>query len=89
VPKNTTSPNMSLRSQLCEGTSPPQPAEPSKVLLPDLARAIAAQTGKPAPTYSQLWKMVVDGLLPAQKIRGRYLVDVGIAIETLRVPAAA
>jgi hypothetical protein len=62
---------------------------PNVVLLPDLAREIAALTGQPSPPYHQLWKLCADGLLPAEKIRGRYRVDVSVAVKTLGLKVAA
>jgi hypothetical protein len=62
------------------------------VPLTELSREITNLTGKPSPkNYRELWGMVVDGQLAAEKVRGRYRVDVLVAVETLGVttePAA-
>jgi hypothetical protein len=59
-------------------------------LLPDLAGEIATVTGRPCPkTYAQLWKMCVDGRMPAVKAGGRYSVSVHTAIEVLGLKAVA
>jgi hypothetical protein len=63
--------------------------EPRIVLLTDLAAEIEALTGKPCPkTYSQLWKMIVDGRLPSTKVRGKHMVDVRVAAKTAGLTAA-
>jgi hypothetical protein len=56
---------------------------PTTVPLTELSREITNLTGKPAPPYRELWGMVVDGQLAAEKVRGRYQVDVLAAVETL------
>lgn len=57
-------------------------SSPKLVLLSDLAGAVARLTGHPSPkTYNQWWKMVVDGVLPAEKVSGRYWIDPHVAAE--------
>jgi hypothetical protein len=58
------------------------------VPLSELSRAITTVTGKPAPSYRELWRLVVDGQLAAEKVRGRYQVDVLTAVETVSQSAA-
>jgi hypothetical protein len=68
---------------------PAEPASPSKVvLLSNLAGEIRTAIGH-SPTYHQLWKLVVDGVLPAEKVGHRYKVDVQTAIETIHAGAVA
>jgi hypothetical protein len=58
------------------------------VPLSELSGAITKVTGKPAPPYRELWRLVVDGQLAAEKVRGRYQVDLLTAVETIRQSAA-
>jgi hypothetical protein len=58
------------------------------VPLSELSRAITAATGKPAPPYRELWSLIVDGQLAAEKVKGRYQVDVQLAAETLGLTVA-
>ena len=44
------------------------------IALTALPREVATYTGQQAPSYRKLWTMVVDGLLPAEQISGRYRV---------------
>jgi hypothetical protein len=63
---------------------------PNLVPLSSLATEITALTGDPCPkTYAQLWKLVVDGVLPAEKISNRYWVDVRVAAALVGVTVAA
>jgi hypothetical protein len=60
------------------------PQIPNKVPLAELSRSIAIATGgAPAPSYRQLYLMILDGKLPSEKVRGRYQVDVRVAVKAL------
>ena len=59
--------------------------------LTALPRELSAFTGQQAPSYRKLWTMVVDGLLPAEQISGRYRVrraDVPAIATTLGLSPA-
>jgi hypothetical protein len=58
------------------------------VPLSELSRAIATVTGQPPPSYRDLYRLIVDGQLAAEKVRGRYQVDVLAAVESVRQFAA-
>lgn len=47
---------------------------PEMVALSALPRDLSALTGQQAPNYRKMWSMVVDGLLPAEQVNGRYRV---------------
>ena len=42
------------------------------VALSALPRELSAFTGQQAPNYRKMWTLVVDGLLPAMQVNGRY-----------------
>jgi len=41
---------------------------------PDLARELEAYTGRQPPKYRVLYNLIIDGRLPALKVRGRWFV---------------
>ncbi len=46
-----------------------------RVALTVGSREISAITGKPAPSYRELWELVVDGKLSAVQQKGRWYLD--------------
>lgn len=47
-------------------------ANPDVLGLAALPRELSALTGKPSPSYRQLYNMTLDGRLPAEQVNGRY-----------------
>lgn len=47
-------------------------ANPDTLGLAALPRELSALTGKPSPSYRQLYNMTLNGRLPAEQVNGRY-----------------
>ncbi len=62
--------------------------------LADVPRTLAARAGRPAPAgaYLRLWRAVVEGRLPAERVGGSWAIDdahMAVAADILGLPVAS
>lgn len=54
-----------------------------KAALPAASGALNARFGTQVVTYARLYRLILDGRLPADQVNGRYQVDLDLAAEVL------
>jgi hypothetical protein len=62
------------------------------ISIAHLPRELAPLTGKITPTYRKIYESVLNGLIPAEQVRGRWFVsrkDLPAIAETFRQPRKA
>jgi hypothetical protein len=47
----------------------------ARLSITELPREIAAITGNPPPSYRKVYERVLDGLIPAERLNGRWFVQ--------------
>lgn len=67
------------------------PATSDRISLPDTPLELRRLYGQ-VVSYGVLWRLVVEGAVPAERVRGRWFVarnDLPLVAEALGIPATA